>query len=84
MASVYDVRCDRCGESGSIKRMDIKSGICIYCREERGGTMPEDLKIARMRRFRDFSVERLQQILKYHQTMIDAIKEVLEERKEER
>lgn len=34
MTSIYDVRCARCGESGSIQRMDIKGGICIYCREE--------------------------------------------------
>ena len=34
--NIYDVRCDRCGESGSIKRMDIKGGVCIYCREEMG------------------------------------------------
>ena len=65
--------------------------------------MPEELEIARTRRLRDFSVERLKELLKYHQTrvrelqnldpeqvlvghktMIDAIQEVLEERKEEK
>lgn len=32
--SSYDVRCERCGESGSIRRMDIKAGVCFYCRGE--------------------------------------------------
>lgn len=45
--------------------------------------MPEELEIARIRRLRDFSVERLKELLKYHQTMLKAIKGVLEERKEE-
>lgn len=31
--SPFDVRCPRCGETGSEKRMDIK-GVCFYCREE--------------------------------------------------
>lgn len=44
MTSVYDVRCNRCGESGSIKRMDIKSGICIYCREEIESSKSKDSK----------------------------------------
>ncbi len=29
----FNVRCPRCGETGSEKRMDIK-GVCYYCREE--------------------------------------------------
>jgi len=30
----FDVRCDRCGESGSAKRMGLEDGVCIYCRSE--------------------------------------------------
>lgn len=63
--------------------------------------MSEELEIARIRRLRDFTEERLQGLLKYHQTrvrelqgldpeqvlkghktMIEAIKGVLEERKD--
>ena len=32
--SEFDVKCRRCGESGSVNRMDLKGGICYYCREE--------------------------------------------------
>ncbi len=46
--------------------------------------MSEDLKIARMRRLRDFTVKRLNELLKYHKTMLKAIQGVLEERKGER
>ena len=34
----FDVRCDRCGEEGSARRMDLKDGVCFYCREE--GSVP--------------------------------------------
>lgn len=34
MSNLFDVRCSRCGESGSVRRMDIKNGVCYYCREE--------------------------------------------------
>lgn len=30
----FDVRCDRCGEEGSVRRMDLEDGVCFYCREE--------------------------------------------------
>jgi len=36
----FDVRCDRCGETGTINRMDIKAGVCIYCRSEAETSAP--------------------------------------------
>lgn len=45
--------------------------------------MPEELEIARMRRLRQMQTKILRDILKWHQTMIGAIKQVLDERKEE-
>jgi hypothetical protein len=29
-----EVTCPRCREEGSVRRMDIKGGVCYYCREE--------------------------------------------------
>ena len=45
--------------------------------------MPEELEIARIRRLRQMQTQILKDILKWHQTMIQAIKQVLEERKDE-
>ena len=30
----FDVVCARCGEKGPPRRMDLKSGVCFYCRAE--------------------------------------------------
>jgi len=38
--------------------------------------MPEELEIARMRRLRDFTVERLQELLKYHQTRVRELRDL--------
>lgn len=35
------VRCKRCGEEGSVRRMDLKGGVCFYCREEAKARKPE-------------------------------------------
>ena len=46
--------------------------------------MPEEIKTARIRRLRQMQTQILKDILKWHLTMVAAIKGVLEERKEER